>query len=53
MPKKNADGVPGTFKKLFKNTSLKEKEVDVFKMFNLMKPLITTFEMGSTLFNIK
>ena len=40
-------------KVLFKKLSLKEKEGDVFKMFNLMTPLITTFGMGSALFNIK
>jgi hypothetical protein len=40
-------------KVIFKKPSLKEKEGDVFKMFNLMTPLITTFGMGSTLFSIK
>jgi hypothetical protein len=40
-------------KVLFEKTSLKEKEGDVFKMFNLMTPLIAKIGMGSTLFNIK
>jgi len=53
ISKKNANGAPESFKKKFKKPNLKEKEEDMFKMFNLMTPLITTFGMGLTMFNIK
>jgi hypothetical protein len=53
MSKKNADGVPETFKSFIQKAKFERERRDLFKMFNLMTPLITTFGMGSTLFNIE
>jgi hypothetical protein len=53
MPKNIADVVSKTFKSFIQKSMFEEKEGDVFKLLNLMTPLITTFGMGSTLFNIK